>query len=350
VLEHLRGLADEIGTGTQFSREIFQGQFQALPGWLSYWNAMNGSVTQLFNTPGSLWGPSGFQRLYIACWLHRPVEKGSFMIPIIQPARQDTVRLAMEGLPSRWSSHLKGDGARSAGQGYRFLKGYSELLVQFETERLTPVPSLFLKTEGHSAVSLAHIASFITKVFTGSGNTANSDLHARAKSGEYGIAVRGAENYDKPYEALLGYLGMKGITHTVEEALPEIYRKLKTKARVVNEAPFDQIANRVAVGERIEKRLWVELITKSILPTINQADVGDGRYIGKLKAAEPALREIAVALEVDASEATIAAGPRIFQEVRVTLEQLDATVERFIQESHLWYNRLCERYAARQQQ
>jgi hypothetical protein len=58
------------------------------------------------------------------------------------------------------------------------------------------------------------------------GNTNNPGLHNLAvNKPELGIIARGAENYSKPYEALLKELGFSGKTTTLEQVLDALQRK-----------------------------------------------------------------------------------------------------------------------------
>lgn len=185
-------------------------------------------------------------------------------------------------------------------------------------------------------MSLAHVRSYITKWKTGQGDTVNPFLHGFAEFGSHGIALRAAENYDNPYKALLDYLGMKGTMTTVEEALPVICRKLSDKAPLANKELFDEIELNLLVGAPVNKGAFAELIITVIFPTIHQRGVRKGKFIKKVEAAEPALEQIAAALKEDESDVLTAQVPRVFHEVRVSPEQLDATVAQFLTECHNW--------------
>lgn len=327
--DHLVFLIARIAT-REFAQAIFGPDFQSLTQWRSYWGARSNMATSVFRRPPALWTAAEFQTLYVACWLHAPVEKGSYMIPLTDPNRRQNVRAAMGNLATRWSSHLSTDGARSAGQGYQFLNGYSELLVQYE--EIGGAPQLFLKTEGHPAASIAHLLSWVNKIRTGAGNTASDALHQAAAAGHGGLRLRAAENYDKPYEALLSYLNLKGHMHTVEEALPVILAKLRSKVpRLTGADVADEVERAQLVGAPLEKRLLARLIRETIIPSTSQPDVVIGRFVTVLMKATEALLAIADGLESDASDATTASVPRMFQEVRVTFEQLDGTVGAFLQ-------------------
>lgn len=80
--------------------------------------------------PSCGWTASDFHALYIACWIFYPVEKGTFMIPLTAQQRKN-VKSGYQNLDPRWTSPLHKHG-RSAAKGWKFLKGYGELLVQME--------------------------------------------------------------------------------------------------------------------------------------------------------------------------------------------------------------------------
>lgn len=337
MLPHLVQLVQAIDAHTAGIHQIFQPPFQTLAGWQGYWGPRANGIRSIFQRPGSSWSAADFQALYIACWLYQPLEKGSFMIPITQTLQQQMLTDAMAKLPTRWSSHLSEKNARSAGQNYSFLTGYSELLVQYETERGSPIRSLFLKTEGHGSLSLAHMSSYITKSRTGRGNTASAVLHDLATQRQFGIKERAAENYEKPYEKLLSYLKLPKLVCTAEDAILTIFRKLKTKTSPIYNAVIDEIELGVFVGARVSKAQLATLVTQVIVPTINQPGLRQGKFITAVKEAETALLGLAQCLRDDASDVTVAEVPRVFHEVRVTLEVLDTTVQDFIAEIHRWH-------------
>lgn len=336
MLPHLPQLVQAIDAHTSGIHQIFQPPFQTLAGWQSYWSPRANGISQIFQKPGSSWSAADFQALYIACWLYQPLEKGSFMIPIPQILHQQRLADAMTKLPTRWSSHLSEKNARSAGQNYSFLTGYSELLVQYEAERGSPIRSLFLKTEGHGSLSLAHMSSYITKSRTGKGNTASAALHNLATQRQFGIKERAAENYEKPYEELLHYLKLPKLVCTAEDAILTIFRKLKTKANPIYNVVIDEIELGVFVGARISKEQLATLVTQVIVPSINQPGLRQGKFVTAVKKAETALLGLAQCLLDDASDVTVAEVPRVFHEVRVTLEVLDTTVRDFTAEINRW--------------
>jgi hypothetical protein len=137
------------------------------------------------------------------------------------------VRLLQSGeLQRRISSHLSKKGA-SAHEGWDFLQGYKELLVQIEGET-TSAPYLFLKCEGHpmaDAIStLKHGLSFAVKWATNSGMTASPALHNLARSSTT-VEARAAENFGKTFEKVQGKLGLSGTEVTVGEVVNGLWKK-----------------------------------------------------------------------------------------------------------------------------
>ena len=70
---------------------------------------------------------------------------------------------------------------------------------------------LFLKCEGHPAISYAHIKSWNHKRKHGVGLDVNANLLTLASDDDLhlGIKVRAAENYSPTYKALMQQLGFK---------------------------------------------------------------------------------------------------------------------------------------------
>jgi hypothetical protein len=155
------------------------------------------------------WHAVDFQALYVACWTYKPVVKGSYMLKIEHNIRE-TVQRGYNKLPSRWTSHLHTENKGGAGSnGWRFLKGYHELLIQMETANGGDY--LFLKCEGHPAISVPHIKSYFHKKVHGVGLDVNEELLTVASDQgmHVGINVRRAENYSPSYKTLMQELGKK---------------------------------------------------------------------------------------------------------------------------------------------
>lgn len=192
-----------------------------IPGW---------DVNILLGRSGAWWRRENFQALYVACWIFHPVEKGSYMLKLESAAQASNVRSAYDRLlqsrelQARISSHLSGRGA-SAHDGWSFLKGYHELLIQIEGER-GGTPYLFLKCEGHAldgAIStLKHCLSWAVKIATGSGQTASAELHNLAKASS-NVELRAAENFSKDFKTLQKQLGLSGKTVTVTDVVDRLW-------------------------------------------------------------------------------------------------------------------------------
>lgn len=220
-------------TAQQMVRSVFGPEFHTARGWTDFLdrNIPIGSVeTLLGRTPG-FWQRESFQALYITCWIFHPVEKGSYMIRLtageyanVSGAYQSLV--ASGELQTRISSHLSKRGA-SAHEGWSFLQGYGELLVQLEGPALGP-KYLFLKCEGHAlsgAIStLKHGMSWVVKSVTGAGQTASPALNNLAKNST-SIESRAAENFGKTYKKLHKKLGLSGKEVTVGEVVDSLWKK-----------------------------------------------------------------------------------------------------------------------------
>jgi len=319
-----------ISNNAPLLASIFESRFQTHTGWFSYLHerlgagGVSGLLTKLSFVYGS---PPDFQALYVACWIHRPVEKGSYMIPLTGSQGRGAEQ-AFDRLPTRWSSHLSGE-ARSAGEGYSFLKGYSELLVQIEVDKGSDTPHLFLKTEGHGAMSLAHLSSFFTKLKTGQGNTQSEALHNMAAMGHLGIEPRAAENYSKTYEAVLKNIKLAGKRVTAEEAVIGICEKLETKATLVNPGLWAQVkARRATPNFRPSGLQLADLIEQVIVPTITRDNVRVGQHVAALQTAKSDLASLARNLRRDAQSPSPPMA-RVFEEVRVTQDELDRSLAAF---------------------
>lgn len=321
-----------VARGAPFLGQVFERPFDTPSGWLEWLRTdLEGGASGILNRIATR--PSSarpFQALFIACWIHQPVEKGSYMIPLPRDFAA-RVKVAVEGLPTRWSSHLSESNARSAGQGYAFLKGYSELLVQIETDRVTQTPHLFLKTEGHGAMSLAHISSYITKLRSGEGNTQSEALHRVATSGLFGIAPRAAENYSKGYEALLKNVEAEGKLVDAATAIPAVCAKLARKVTLENRSIWDQwLASRAAHPDQPPSNLAIaDLIDRVIMPTLDAHTDVEGKHLGVLRKSRSDLAQISRDLRRDVVSMNEEYVPRFFGEIRAKPELLDQSLNSF---------------------
>jgi hypothetical protein len=223
-------LASALHNQWPWVKEVFASGFRSAPQWSAYidthFGATKPSVLTVLDKTAA-WSAEDFQALYVACWIVQPVEKGTFMIKLTPPQRANA-RAGYETLGKRWTSHLHKHG-RSAAEGWKFLKGYHELLVQMEgggKHSAEAKPHLFLKCEGHTAFDIRHLKSYYTKARTGKGDVANARLQELARKKEelgLGIAERAAENYSNEYKALLRHLGFSGKTTTVHDAVGRLF-------------------------------------------------------------------------------------------------------------------------------
>ena len=210
-------------------RQIFESRFQDIEGWRTFLRTnLNSDVSSRLKLPASSWKVESFHALFIACWIHHPTEKGSYMIDLasLTNAQRAEVTKAFESIcTSRKSSHLGGSG-RSASKNWKFLKGYKELLVQ--NDSIKGRPYLFLKTEGHTTgISgvVPHLKSYMHKRKTGEGLQSSPFLAQMAINAPGLIEPRAAENYSKGYEKLVKKLGLKGRMNTSRDVIEELFKQ-----------------------------------------------------------------------------------------------------------------------------
>jgi hypothetical protein len=260
-----------------------------------------------------------FQALYVACWIYYPVEKGTYMIDVTDPK---DVAKGWATLPDRWSSHLSGKG-RTAGEGFKFLQGYSELLVQIEGNWL------FLKAEGHGAKDLKHLASYFTKLKTGAGNTQSEALKRLAKEQKkLGITPRAAENYGKAYEKLLQKkFSLKGKQVDIRTAVKAMIDKCKKDDlseydKLLKDAqlPTDDLS-------KMTNRAIGSLIVNVIIPFAK--GLSKSKFGAMVQDAQDDLKGIADKLCED-ENIGLTMTPRFFQELRLTAAELDTGLGAFI--------------------
>ena len=195
------------------SPRIFGPNFQSYQDFCGYFDQhfnQHHDIHTVWKSKGrnrDAWTVQDFHALYVACWIYKPMEKGTYFIRMT-PSEAASVKVGFEKLPTRKSSHLSKSG-RSAHTGWEFLVGYRELLVQWqETQDRT---YLMLKAEGHTtglSGIIPHLQSWNHKRKTGEGLRANADLHNLTGNGSP-IIARGAENFDNTYKAFLKSIGKK---------------------------------------------------------------------------------------------------------------------------------------------
>lgn len=232
VGSYIRAASLGVGTAQKHVAEVFGDSFQTPAGWNQMLDHMpDRKVWKALNRRGNYWTRECFQALYVACWIHHPVEKGTYMI-LLDATQRDNVkdaytRLISSGdLTKRPSSHLSKKGA-SAHEGWDFLRGYEELLVQLEGDPKF-APYLMLKCEGHpmegAMSTIMHLASWAVKNVTGAGMTASQALNEWASYSSV-VEGRAAENFGGEYKKLLKQLGLSGKTTTVEQVVEALHCK-----------------------------------------------------------------------------------------------------------------------------
>lgn len=210
-------------------RAIFSDRFQDIAAWRSFLRAqLNSTVAARLGAAASSWRVESFHALFIACWVHHPVEKGTYLLDLsgLTVAQRDTLQAAFKShCTARKSSHLSGDG-RSASNKWDFLQGYKELLVQYEA--ITGRPYLMLKAEGHTtglSGIVPHLKSYLHKRKTGAGLEASPFLNTVATAVPDVVEPRAAENYDKGYEKLLKALKLKGKKVTARDMAEALFKR-----------------------------------------------------------------------------------------------------------------------------
>ena len=218
--------------------DLFYEDFQRASQWVAFIQARfpDGVSSILEKTSG--WSARDFQALYVACWISKPVVKGSYMLRLLEDHEAGVQKAYKKKLSSRGTSHLHGPTTKgaNASSGWRFLRGYHELLVQIEDA--ADGKYLFLKCEGHPAISYAHYKSWKHKKETGQGLDVNEALLTAASTTNLhlGIKVRRAENYSNAYRELLQYvLARTGRTKLFKKQ-GEIINTRQAAAMLVNAA------------------------------------------------------------------------------------------------------------------
>jgi len=346
-------LAAAIRNQWPWIKEVFTSDFRSPQQWTTYigkhFGASSPTVRTILDRSGG-WGPSEFQALYIACWIFHPVEKGTFMLKLTATQR-DHARAGYDSLDKRWTSHLHEHG-RSAAKGWHFLKGYHELLVQMEgggkhTAGLEP--HLFLKCEGHTAFSPAHMKSYLHKIKKGKGKTANARLQELARKKEelgLGITERAAENYSNEYKALLRSLGLRGKTVKVPEAagsmmtmsrgimgmVPNLRPSLDSllaKARIPTQADASHVA-------RMKNEDLAAFLESVIIPFTNAIGAGPitllppgaaKDFVLAAREAQDDLGQLAAQLRSDQALTKDPHAQRYFQEVVLTPDVVDGGLQ-----------------------
>ncbi len=299
----------------QWREDIFEKEFQEVGYWRMFLDKIDGTIDHQISDPAARWTVETFQSLYIACWVHFPVEKGTYMIELrgCSPEAQAAVQSAIKTqlyVRSLGSSHLSCQGS-SASQGWAFLKGYHELLVQYETQT---GPSLLLKCEGHTTGPgsvIPHLRSWMVKNFSGAGRTASAKLQAAAAGSLADVITpRAAENFSPAYQELLNMLGLSGRQTTIREVLMQLEKLLLPNRQGLSFNPYNTDQE---LGQRLN------------------ALVGDAKTFMVLKD----LRKVTLPMMQDLEKiaARLMSHPagtvsdQVFQEVRVTPKELDESLQ-----------------------
>jgi len=212
----------------------------------------------------------------------------------------------------RKSSHLSGSG-RSASSGWRFLKGYKELLVQFETTKGRPY--LFLKSEGHTTgVSgiIPHMQSWAHKNKHGEGIQASPALNLLASpvsAWDDAIEGRAAENYAKAYGKLLKKVfKLSGKRVTAREMMKALFKLTAFNAPLNFEMTLD---NR-QLGELLTRYCSTGVTVQRAQKSITLDMITD-------------LRDLAKSLTSDGAVHM----PRVYREIRANPSEIDQSLAVF---------------------
>ncbi|HNN51389.1 MAG TPA: hypothetical protein PKO07_10230 [Pseudomonadota bacterium] len=338
---------------------IFSPQFQTAWQWRTYFRERFGyptpSVTRILERSDGL-RTEDFHALYIACWLHFPVAKGSYMIRL-SPAQRVQVKRGYERLGLRVSSHFEGHG-RSAARGWAFLTGYDELLVQMEGGgKNSPgaLSYLFLKCEGHTVYHIGHFTSWLYKIKHGTGMVASPALEALAANRSFGITPRAAENFDNAYLKLLRASGVydarKKMTRIADTAVV-LHQKMEELIRGLLPRGQSLLRNRLLqchlppeLGAEEIRRLpnshLAAYLTDVLIPMANELrsrNFDNDRYFPSdellqfsesICAAAGSLTEIAARLAEDAELSGDDIAERNFAEIRIAPATLDRSLQLF---------------------
>jgi len=295
-------------------RTVFGPNFQDMIGWRSFLRTtLNDDVSSQLAAPINRWSVESFQALFIACWIHHPVEKGSYMINLahLPDSQQQVIGAAYKKhCTFRKSSHLSGSG-RSASKGWDFLKGYKELLVQFELTN--GLPWLFLKSEGHTTgVSgvIPHLQSWVHKTKHGEGLQASPALNALANPvSAWAAAIEGraAENYAKAYEKLLkDVLKLSGRQVTAREMMKALFKLTGFQAP----ANFELTLNNQQLGNLLTQYCSTGVTAQRAQKSITMDMIKDLRELAKSLTSDGAVYMHRVYREIraDPSEIDISLG------------------------------------------
>jgi len=313
--------------GSQYAQRIVQAvfgpDFQTSQGWADFLdhNIPGRSVEILLKRTPGFWHRENFQALYVACWILHPVEKGSYMIQLgaeeYANVKDAYLRLVQSReLQSRISSHLSKTGA-SAHEGWDFLQGYHELLVQIEGEK-GGMPYLFLKCEGHALSgvisTLKHGMSWLVKSMTGAGQTASPALNNLA-SNSPNVELRAAENFSKSFKKVQKKLGLSGKEVTIGEVINGLWKK----CGFPNPLPANVTGDTHSLGNAMLGPNGIIAVLKKEKAALKKAGINF----------TPELEQELTELGTRLLSTSVAHPQQHYHEVRVTAEEIDHALEVF---------------------
>ena len=322
---YVKAASEGVPAAKTHLKGVFTSDFHNPQGWQNMLSNIPGdNVNTLLQLGPDSWSRERFQALYVACWIHHPVEKGTFMLELSPADCYANVKNAYEsllasgGLQARISSHLSKKGA-SAHEGWRFLRGYEELLLQIEGEK-TGTPYLMLKCEGHALESgfslstILHGLSYVVKEITGAGMMASPELNALSQNSS-NVEQRAAENFSKSYKKLLKSLKLKGTMITIAD----VVEKLHKKAGFTHGIPHSTKTNTHLLGRSmLGPGGYIALFNRQSAVLKKNGVKFDSKI-------ENELREVAQRMV----ETAIAHPQQHFNEVRVTANELNSSIQAF---------------------
>ncbi len=309
-------IVSPVATDREQVRRVFGPKFQDIASWRSFLRTtLNSDVSAQLAAPIARWNVKSFQALYVACWIHHPVEKGSYMISLDQLSnnQRDVIEMAYKKHCSgRKSSHLSGKG-RSASKDWNFLAGYKELLVQYEATKGKPY--LFLKSEGHTtglSGIIPHMQSWVHKNKHGVGKQASPALNALANpvsAWAGAIEGRAAENYAKGYGKLLkDVLKLSGKRVTAREMMKALFQLTNFQAP----ANFETTHTNQQLGALLTQFCSTGVTAQRAQQSITMDMITD-------------LRKLAQSLNDDGAIHMA----RVFREIRANPSEIDASLDVF---------------------
>lgn len=302
--------------------DIFHHKFQRIEGWTEFLHrAMpQGVVGLLEHSSLQGWSVRSFHALYIACWIHHPVEKGSYMLNLsgLNETQRHRINLAVvRNCVGRPSSHLSKNGY-SAANGWTFLKNYRELLVQVESSGGC---HLFLKAEGYLVSDPRHLMSWQHKNGdAAAGLPCSKYLRDFATSHPDFVESRGAENFSHNYKALVKGLGLKNEVGkstklvTVRSVIKALFEQTGYIDRVPCRSTFFNVASNEQLG----------IVLQSYCTSAyDQSLHNPANLITPAMVAE--LRRLAINLRTQGE----VKHAQVFQEIRVTPAEVQRSVDTF---------------------